>query len=486
MNLTSFNLKRTRQTTRGRVFLLVVASIVAYCSDACDEASAAQLRLRTDVYPQGALVVLGDVAEIVTNDPAEAEHLAAIELFPAPTASRKRFLDVYEMRDLLQRKIDMAAISLTGASRITVHGLIVEEEPEPEPEPMPVVARPVSSIIKKRAEHRVQEAVTGYLRQQAQSEGPWTVRFELTANQTQSHAEALANAEIVVFVTGGREPWTGSQNFTINIEGPEGLQRLTIDTIVTLPPAVVVAARPLTRGTLIREGDVRLDFQSNTRKGDATFDHIEDLIGLETTQSIAAGDAVVGRVLQKPLLVKAGDAVTVYARTGGIQVRTVARARDSGSMGELVSVESLNDRKAYFARVSGIQKVEVYARAVSAGGVMPEENAPGSPQPEELSAKFRSQMERAMYHETVATPEPQPQPIQAAKFEATSAPPVVATKPASTTSPTVLHPVTVLEPVAATSEIQSLQPSVGAESKPHAISNPSTPTRLRWTRRSAK
>ena len=63
-----------------------------------------------------------------------------------------------------------------------------------------------------------------------------------------------------------------------------------------------------------------------------------------------------------------GEVVTVYARASGIRVRTVARSRDDGGEGELVSVESLADRSTFYARVSGIREVEVYARAARADG----------------------------------------------------------------------------------------------------------------------
>jgi flagella basal body P-ring formation protein FlgA len=58
-----------------------------------------------------------------------------------------------------------------------------------------------------------------------------------------------------------------------------------------------------------------------------------------------------------------GEVVTVYARTAGIQIRTVARAREDGARGELVAVDSLLDHSGFHARVSGIREVEVYARS---------------------------------------------------------------------------------------------------------------------------
>jgi len=47
----------------------------------------------------------------------------------------------------------------------------------------------------------------------------------------------------------------------------------------------------------------------------------------------------------------------------------LGRAHDNGSLGELVAVESLADRSTYFARVSSVREVEVYARSAKADRV---------------------------------------------------------------------------------------------------------------------
>ena len=87
------------------------------------------------------------------------------------------------------------------------------------------------------------------------------------------------------------------------------------------------------------------------------------MIGKETTRAIAAGKPLTHDAVRPQLLVRRGEVVTVYARAAGIRIRTMARARDDGGEGELVAVETLTDRSTFFARVSGIREVEVYARA---------------------------------------------------------------------------------------------------------------------------
>ena len=53
---------------------------------------------------------------------------------------------------------------------------------------------------------------------------------------------------------------------------------------------------------------------------------------------------------------KRGEEIAVYARGGGIQVRTVARARQDGARGELIGVESLEAKEPFDAVVTGIAR----------------------------------------------------------------------------------------------------------------------------------
>ena len=48
--------------------------------------------------------------------------------------------------------------------------------------------------------------------------------------------------------------------------------------------------------------------------------------------------------IRRPVVVRRGDAVTLYARSAGLRVRTTVRAREDGGVGDLITVESLDDR----------------------------------------------------------------------------------------------------------------------------------------------
>jgi flagella basal body P-ring formation protein FlgA len=336
--------------TGGRWLVLALAAAAAVWFAA--SAPAAELRLRAQCTVEGPVVKLGDVAEILGADRPQADRLAAIELFAAPLAPQQRFLRIRELQDLLLlRGINLTEHSFSGSSQVAVQG---RNQPAPATEAAPKALPP--AVARKIHQH-VCEAVTHYLKDHAAADQPWIVEAELGDAETRAVADAGRNLTI----SGGNPPWIGAQRFLVSVASPKGPLLLTLDAQVSLPETVVVAARGLARGAVIHQSDVELAHASPEDRGD--FHAFVDVIGKEATQAIAAGKPLTQSAIRPQVLVRRGEVVTVWARASGIRIRTMARARDDGGDGELVAVETLTDRGTFFARVSGIREVEVYARA---------------------------------------------------------------------------------------------------------------------------
>ncbi|OHB65924.1 MAG: flagella basal body P-ring formation protein FlgA [Planctomycetes bacterium RBG_13_63_9] len=316
---------------------------------------AAEIRLRTECRCDGPLVTLGDVAEVFAADRHQAEALTAVELFPTPSASRQRCVSLREIQDLLLlRGVNLADHRLSGSSQVTVLRQGRSADPQPE--------RPVSPAATCKAHTQLREAIVRHLNENALGEDPWIVEMNLEP----AHARTLAGANRKISITGGRPPWTGTQRFQVTIDTLDGPVRFSLDAQVSLPPAAVVAVRSLPRGALMRAGDVELRREVLSDASSREFYCIEDVLGKETTQAIAKGIVLEPKHIRSPLLVRRGEAVTVYARSAGIRVRTTGRARDNGSLDDLIPVESLANRQTFFARVAGLREVEVYARSAKA------------------------------------------------------------------------------------------------------------------------
>ena len=177
--------------------------------------------------------------------------------------------------------------------------------------------------------------------------------------------------------------------------GEETIHRLLVR--ASRGPAAVVARRTLAPGTVITPADVEPADLHMTRipgtaadtgephdahafptaedtaashallasgrrtKAGAALLSWDECVGMETTRTIAAGQVLTADALRPPLLVKRGDAVTVYARSHGIVVRVTGRALESGCRGSMIAVESLDSRQRFLARVTGVQQVAVEA-----------------------------------------------------------------------------------------------------------------------------
>jgi flagella basal body P-ring formation protein FlgA len=125
---------------------------------------------------------------------------------------------------------------------------------------------------------------------------------------------------------------------------------------------IAVAARPIARGEVITAADVEmrsLDAAPPTGRR-AGVNSVEQIAGMEAKQAIQMGDVIYVDQVQSPLLVKRGEEITVVSQSGGIRVRTIARARQDGGRGQLVQVESLESKEKYDARVVGLREAAVF------------------------------------------------------------------------------------------------------------------------------
>ena len=123
---------------------------------------------------------------------------------------------------------------------------------------------------------------------------------------------------------------------------------------------VVVVTRTIQRGEIIRADDVELTLPDARTRRDGIISTLDEVIGREATRTLTAHRVIERRAIRRPLLVRRNDLVTVFARGGGVLIRTSARAMEDGSEGDVVRMQSPDRRKEYLARVVGIQEVEVH------------------------------------------------------------------------------------------------------------------------------
>jgi flagella basal body P-ring formation protein FlgA len=319
-------------------------------------AGCAEIVLRERAALGGAVVLLGDVAEVAGADAALAAELAAVPLMPTPAAGAARYLQAVEVRDLLAaRGVDVRSLRFGGATAVAVG---VEDEQvvaAPAKAGVPAVARPMTAEV---AFERAHDLVLAYLGEQSGHQ-QWSV--EVTADGDLAAAMNRLGGQLQV--TGGRSPWTGYQRFRLTT--PEDPAGVFVAARVQRVDTVVVARRAIERGDLIGAADVELRSIVGATSAQAGRT-LDEFVGKEAVQAIRPESIVLTSQVRAPLVVLRGERVSVRARAAGVSVRTFATAQQDGSVGDLIMVQSLAGKERYAARVTGVRELEVFAAAPTA------------------------------------------------------------------------------------------------------------------------
>jgi flagella basal body P-ring formation protein FlgA len=369
-------------TLQFKIYRLMLAAVVVALNVL--PVSAADVVVQTVVAPATRVVRLGDVAKIKCQDAKEAERLRAISLLPAPAPGRKRFVRMREIQDMLAAQgEDMSKLNFSGELMIEIAPPVEKAVAKQEsvdrravwagtsavvatgmtavPEsllPKPAAVR-LTAAEENEARNYVEQAVLEHLKRNSERKAEWQVAATVS---TADLAKVLA-AKSALQCSGGVSPWVGQQNMVVAFRTERGPVRVRFVVDVNASQPVVVATRPISPGQIITAADVAVEQVSEAPKETLrrkVLVSLDSLLGMEATRQIHEGDAVYSDDFRAQLLVKKGDEIMVFARGGGIQVRTVARARQDGAKGELIGVESLEAKEPFEAVVSGPREAVVF------------------------------------------------------------------------------------------------------------------------------
>jgi flagella basal body P-ring formation protein FlgA len=313
------------------------------CLVAASDAGEIVLRSKTAV--RGSIVRLSDLAEVKGSEGEQAELLAAMPLMPAPAAGSTRFLRAAEVRDLLvARSVDLNGWRIVGADAVEFSLAKAAAVAQTNEQEMPAAnlsgADQLTLLIKN------------YLQQKAAHE-LWSV----TADADDDVLALVEDGGASVKVSGGKAPWAGRQRFLLSTGSAKPV---AVYARVERMVMAAFAVRSIERGELVRRSDVELRPFGGSLPSTAVTSP-EAVIGKEAAQRVPEGTLVLGSYVRSPIVVRRGERVSVRARAAGIVVSTFAIAQQDGGVGDLVTVEVIDRKERYAARVSGVRELEVFA-----------------------------------------------------------------------------------------------------------------------------
>lgn len=114
---------------------------------------------------------------------------------------------------------------------------------------------------------------------------------------------------------------------------------------VSIYDRVVAAARPLSRGDVIGDGDVKLVERDLAQLHSGYYSDPAEVAGMEVTRTIATDAALSNHLVKEPLQVRRGQRVVLVAESGGLEVRMSGEALDDGATGARIKVRNLSSKR---------------------------------------------------------------------------------------------------------------------------------------------
>lgn len=177
---------------------------------------------------------------------------------------------------------------------------------------------------------------------------------------------AHAGAEPAVLVT-SYDVETG--RFTAEFTSADGSRRLVhgkAEAIVSVP----VLVRDMRPGDIIRAADISFRDMPRGRVQRAFITDDAALVGMATRRSMREGDTIRNGDVERPLVVKKGDLVTIIFEAPGISLTARGRAMASGSLGDVIQVVNVQSHRTIDASVTGTGRVAVSTLGDSAPVVL--------------------------------------------------------------------------------------------------------------------
>lgn len=157
-----------------------------------------------------------------------------------------------------------------------------------------------------------------------------------------------------------RFPYKSNQRLTARVScGGSKPWSIFVTARVRLWKQVVVAARPITRGTQLTPNILTLSRVDTTNRGADYFTEIGQVSGQKAKRSIGSDQPILMHDLEPALLINRGDKIVLEANRGGVQIRVSAIALEAGSLGEQIKVENLQSKREVYAEVSAAGRATI-------------------------------------------------------------------------------------------------------------------------------
>ena len=134
---------------------------------------------------------------------------------------------------------------------------------------------------------------------------------------------------------------------------------LYVPMTVSIYKEVLVAAKPLQRGKILTNDDLKLVSKDLSELSRGYIEDRQLLLGMQVKQHTPAGKALTPAMMKKPRVVEKGQRVTMVVKAVGMEVRMAGKALVPGAIGDRVRVHNLTSKQTLEGTVTAPGEVRI-------------------------------------------------------------------------------------------------------------------------------
>jgi len=298
--------------------------------------SGVTVTLPAEARVRGTELLLGSIAQVNGDDPAQVARVRAVSLGYTPAPGYSRVLHPVRIEQTVRGQVRDLQVEFasTGAVRVW-----------PETEMVPA-----ASI--QAAARAALEARLAALEASEVSVEPIDATPDLEVPTGASPYQLDA-------VLPGADVLAGTLCVGVRVLIDGNLYR-TVSTTwrVEVWEERPVLTRDLARGELVEASMLRTERVSLSSPGQTPLTH-QKVVGTQARRNLSAGQALTELDVERPVLVNRGDTLFLQITKGNISVRVVSVAQQSGALGDAVQVEVADSGRRLSATVMSKKLVEI-------------------------------------------------------------------------------------------------------------------------------
>lgn len=350
---------------RAASFIAVIVALLMATAEARGE-DAVRLQSRAEVGDTS--IRLRDIASL-TGETAEALGDVVIGQVAADAGTTVTLEHVRKV--LSQQRVNWARVSLGGFDQCRVTYAApaqpgkesIGNQRKPRGDTVVAPAAPLSANpvdeINTDAARTVRDRLVEWVEQFAGvSRDELSIQFD---QRDAAFLDAAAGLDRFAFTAGST---TALGRLPVTIERIRGEQLIATERVllhVGRRMLAVVAVKPLKRGDRVGEGDVEVREVQVDRDIGAVVAKLDDAIGMVVSGNVRSGSTLTHHDVASPQLVRRNEIISVRVISGGLMIRTTARALEDGALDDFIKVRNERSRETLIVRVVGANRAMLVA-----------------------------------------------------------------------------------------------------------------------------